>query len=95
MKPISIEMQKKLVVIPIVNFSCLFIYFYNNLIYKKGSTGFVFLIMIASALPYFLLSGLVASYFPHISTLIELFGFYLTCLVLGICLIKYQEKLDF
>ena len=95
MNPVSIDFQKKLVYIPMLNISCVFICVYNFLVHKKGSGFTPFLIMVLSYLPFFVLAQITSDSLPKLSYIISLLNGYVPMVLSGILLIKYQEKLGF
>ena len=95
MKPVTIETQKKLVLIPVINYFCVFICVYNCLIERKGSAFTIFALLIISYLPFFVLMQICAEHFSQLSKLVELLSAYLPMLLSGFLLIKYQDRLGF
>lgn len=92
---ISIELQKRLLYIPIINLSVLFIYYYNALMMKVSTAtllkgGVVAVITVAPIVAIQLLISQVA---PDFSTFSGYLVIYFAPLAIATGLIRYQEKL--
>ena len=95
MKPVSIATQKKLLWIPIVNISILYIWIYNAFMLKVRCMDVLKsnLVMFACAIPGAILMLLVSNYYPALEELMSVICSYLIPLCLGYGLIRFQESL--
>lgn len=95
MKPVSIAAQRKLLFIPVVNSTIVFIWVYNLFVLKLNWVTVLksnFLIL-ACAVPYVMLMKFASYCMPGAENLIELVCSYLFSLCLGYGLIRFQESL--
>lgn len=94
MYPISLETQRKLMYIPIVNIANLFILVYNSrcLNIKPKTTFMVFPYLFGYTIPVALFWGLLMYFLPGLRELLYLCSLYTTPLCMSFGILKYEEK---
>ena len=95
MKPVSVELQMKIMYIPCVNYVIPFIFLYNtHLFYEKSLSRIrVLWIFFSSCLPFIMLSLLAYRVFPVIGTILAYVNAYVIPLLWGYRFTKLQEEL--
>ena len=95
MKQISVDIQRRIMFVPVINIANIFIWLFNaRNAYKTVNTlPRTLLILFSSVIPLEIISLVVANYSPDIGNIIGLLNAYLGPLAAGYWLIKYQEKL--
>ena len=94
MRPVSTKTQKFIAFIPGVNLFCLPIFIYNLLIHKTTLKVFLhsWVYLVFPAIFFPILQGIICYYRPASSAIVEHPCTYLTLLVVGLRLIKFQER---
>lgn len=97
MKPVSVEIQRKIMYIPYVNYVIPLLFLYNtHLCYEKSLSRIrVLWIFFSSCLPLIILAQLVYRFHPAIGTISEHLNAYLIPLILGYRFTNLQEELEF
>mgnify|MGYP003308138244 CR=1 FL=1 len=95
MKPVSINTQKRLLYIPYLNISILFIWLYNCVVTKDAASRVpkTLWIIFSSALPLSILQIIVVSYCPFTGNILAIINAYIIPLVIGHRLIQFQVVL--
>lgn len=96
MKPVSIQIQQKIMFIPYVNMVNIFIWFYNSVCLHVSSSvvarslGIIFI----SFVPLAAIQTVVAKIFPDVGHFLSYLNSYIIPLFISYGLIKYQQKLS-
>lgn len=92
---ISIELQKRIMYLPIVNISVLFIYYYNALLMKLSTKTLLKggLLALLFAAPIMAMQFVISQIAPGFSNFSGYLVIYLAPLAIDMELIHYQEKL--
>ena len=93
MKPVSTNIQKKILFIPFINQLIGLFWLYNFIVMRRPlldlikSAGMLWI----SFVPILLLAKLLCTAVPYIETVVTLVVQYLAPVLFGICIIKYQD----
>lgn len=96
MKPIPLNIQKRLMWIPAANVLIMPIWFWNSFYWDKKVKTLpkTLWILFTTGFPVMVLNVLIMVYAPHLETVMNVVCGYLVPLVLSHRLIRYQEELN-
>lgn len=92
---ISTKTQMIIMLIPIINFFCIFIWLYNYIFYPQKSAKIWFMSLfkiLLYVLPVGIIAALFAKLWPGI-IVIDILTKYIIPLLIGLSLVQYQSKL--
>lgn len=96
MKPLSTDIQKKIIYLPGINITIPFIFLYNCLFLKNPMKVLptALMIIITSFLPFEICALFIVKAYPSITEVVEFINAYLISLVIGYRLVKYQATIS-